>query len=249
MTEIELLVDFYKDIPRQGPGSPGETRKALQLTGLQNNINLRVADIGCGTGAQTIILAEELSCHITAIDLFPEFLFQLKENVKLKGLQQQITTDVQSMDNLPYDGGTFDLIWSEGAIYIMGFEEGILAWRPLLKEQGMLVISEISWLTASRPKELADYWLREYPQMDTLPNKEKILKKHGYKPIASFGLPEHCWIEQYYDPIRKYIPEFLDRHDHHEGAKKLVEELEQEISMYEKYKDYYGYAFYIVKKL
>lgn len=248
MTEIEIMIDFYKDIPRQGPGSPSETLKALEFTGLNRDDQFQIADIGCGTGAQTLTLAEHTLGHITAVDLFPEFLQKLDEKAVSSGIHDQITTDANSMDSLPYKNKSFDLIWSEGAIYIMGFQEGAIAWKKFLKDNGILVVSEISWFTETRPVELEKFWQNAYPQIDTVLNKEKILNKAGYEMITSFRLPEYCWIENYYRPIQAHIPQFLQKYRKTPEAQNLVNELEQEIEMYEKYKDFYGYGFYIAQK-
>lgn len=74
MTEIELLVDFHKNAERQGPGSFIETMKALNLIGVDKKEALKIADIGCGSGAHTIALAQNTNGQITAVDLFSEFL-------------------------------------------------------------------------------------------------------------------------------------------------------------------------------
>ena len=242
------MINFFKDIPRQGPGSPSETLKAFELTGLKSDDQLQIADIGCGTGAQTLTLAAHTKGYITAVDLYPEFLDKLKYKALTMGIQDQINTDVQSMDSLPYENYSFDLIWSEGAIYIMGFQEGTIAWRKLLKDNGILVVSEISWFTETRPVELEKFWQNAYPQIDTVLNKEKFLNKAGYAVITTFRLPEYCWIENYYRPIQAHIPQFLQKYRKTLEAQNLVIELEQEIEMYEKYKDFYGYGFYIAQK-
>ena len=74
MTELEYLVDLHKENHRQGPGSREETLKALEFMELPRVGSLSIADIGCGTGAQTFILADKLQCHISAVDIFPNFL-------------------------------------------------------------------------------------------------------------------------------------------------------------------------------
>ena len=39
------------------------------------------------------------------------------------GLSEKVTTLCCSMDNLPFGDEEYDVIWSEGAIYNVGFEE------------------------------------------------------------------------------------------------------------------------------
>ena len=136
MTELELLVDFHKDAERQGPGSPNETIKALDLTGVDKNEDLKIADIGCGSGDQTITLAQNTNGQITAVDLFPGFLDKLDNKAKELGLHNRVTTLKKSMDDLPFDNEEFDIIWSEGAIYNIGFEAGIKKWKEYLKSGG-----------------------------------------------------------------------------------------------------------------
>jgi SAM-dependent methyltransferase len=72
-------------------------------------------------------------------------------------VQNKITTLEKSMDALDFDDETFDIIWSEGAIYIMGFETGVKQWRNFLKPGGYLAVSEITWLTNKRFKGYFSY--------------------------------------------------------------------------------------------
>ncbi len=53
---------------RQGPGGDAETKLAMKLAGLDRTRPLKIVDIGCGTGASTILLAKELDAEITAVD-------------------------------------------------------------------------------------------------------------------------------------------------------------------------------------
>ena len=158
MNEFELLIDLHRHNQRQGPGGVKETEKAIGLTGLENRVNLNIADIGCGTGGQTLILAKNLDGPITAVDLFPEFLDELKVRFGKEVLDHRITTLTASMDELPLGKEEFDLIWSEGAIYLMGFEKGITKWIQHLKPGGILAVSDISWITDKRPDALEKFW-------------------------------------------------------------------------------------------
>ena len=46
------------------------------------------------------------------------------------------------MDNLPFQNEELDLIWSEGAIYNIGFERGMNEWNKYLKKGGFIAVSE-----------------------------------------------------------------------------------------------------------
>lgn len=249
MTEIELLIDFHKNAKRQGPGSNEDTLKALSFISFKTGQPLKVADIGCGSGAQTIALAQNIEGQITAVDLFPEFLDKLNANSKELGLQDKITTLEKSMDDLPFTNEEFDIIWSEGAIYIIGFEEGVKKWKDYLKSGGYIALSEITWTTNSRPNEIEEHWNKEYPQIDTASNKIKIIEENGFSPVGYFYLPVSSWIDNYYQPIEERFDDFLQKHNNSELAKSIVDGEKEEIKKYKKYKDFLSYGFYIAKKI
>ena len=85
MTELDLIIDLHKNEERQGPGSPNDTLGALSLIDLPKNKEVKVADLGCGTGGQTITLAQQINGQITAVDLFPAFLDKLNQQAKALG--------------------------------------------------------------------------------------------------------------------------------------------------------------------
>jgi ubiquinone/menaquinone biosynthesis C-methylase UbiE len=210
---------------------------------------LKVVDIGCGTGASTIQLARLLNAKITAIDFLPEFIEVLKGNAENEGLSKKIDPLACSMENLQFDDEEYDVIWSEGAIYNIGFEKGINDWRRFLKPGGLLVVSEITWTTSDRPSEIQKYWEAEYPEIDTASSKINILEKNGYSPVAYFVLPERCWLENYYRPLQNSFAEFIVRNANNENAQAIVEAEKKEMSLYEKFRRHYSYGVYIARKL
>jgi ubiquinone/menaquinone biosynthesis C-methylase UbiE len=249
MDDFQLLVDLHKRAKRQGPGGDVETRKAIDLAMLDPSAPLKVADIGCGTGASTIQLARLLNAKITAIDFLPDFIEVLKGNTENEGLSKKINPLVCSMENLQFNDEEYDVIWSEGAIYNIGFEKGINDWRRFLQPGGLLVVSEITWTTSDRPFEIQKYWEAEYPEIDTASSKINILERSGYSPVAYFVLPERCWLENYYRPMQNSFAEFLARHSYSEKAQTIVEAENKEIALYEKYREYYSYGVYVARKL
>jgi ubiquinone/menaquinone biosynthesis C-methylase UbiE len=247
--DYQLLIDLHKTANRQGPGGDAETKMALDLSMVDRSAPLKIADIGCGTGASTLLLAQLLKAQITAVDFLEEFLEVLEEKAENMGLSEKITTLSCSMDNLPFEDEEFDIIWSEGAIYNIGFERGVKDWKRYLKMGGLLAVSEITWITGSRPSELQKYWDGEYLEIDVASSKIGGLEKNGYSPIGYFVLPEHCWLDNYYKPMQNSFDNFLERNGNSEEARAIVEAENKEIELYEKYKSYYSYGVYLARKL
>lgn len=249
MDEMELMMHLHRNNKRQGPGSEKSTNLAITLANIDKEKVYRIADIGCGTGAQTMSLAKALKGDIIAVDLFEEFLERLKENSKKENTSAHIRTLSASMDKLPFEKEEFDIIWSEGAVYNIGFKNGINYWKDFLKPGGILAVSELSWITNSRPKDLEDFWNGEYSEMDTIAGKIRVLEEAGYKVLGHFILPDDCWLDYYYNPLLEGHKEFMERFGNDETARAIVERDIQEVNFYKKYKDYYSYGFYIAQKL
>ena len=195
-----------------------------------------------------MLLARSLNAQITAVDFLPDFVEVLKANAENEGLTNKIDPLVCSMDNLQFDNEEYDVIWSEGAIYNMGFENGVNDWKRFLKPDGMLVVSEITWTTNDRPSEIQRHWTTEYPEISTASSNISILEYSGYSPVAYFALPEHCWLDNYYRPMQNSFAEFLARNANNKNAQAIVEAEKKEIALYEKFKKYYSYGVYIARK-
>lgn len=247
--DLQLLMDLHLPGERQGPGSVAMTQRALEMAGLRDRGPLAIAEIGCGTGAAALTLARDLDARITAVDLFPAFLTTLQARAAEQDLAAKITTLEASMDALPFAAASYDVLWSEGAVYNMGFAKGVTEWRRFLKPGGWLCVSEITWLTRQRPEELNTFWQQAYPEIDTAAAKMAVLEQAGYTPRGYFALPESCWLDGYYRPLQVRFPVFLDQQQHSEAAKALVKAEKAEIELYEKYRKYYSYGFYIAQKV
>lgn len=143
MDDMRLLIEFHENAKRQGPGSEEETIKALSMIDIREKKDLKILDIGCGSGAQTITLAKNISGAVTAVDLYSAFLKKLENTANQKKLNN-ITTVQCSMEKLPFKEKEFDIIWSEGSVYNMGFENGFKSWKKYIKDSGYLVVTELS---------------------------------------------------------------------------------------------------------
>lgn len=246
--DLQLLSDLHLGGQRQGPGSADATRRAIALSDLREKTDLRIADLGCGTGASSIVLAQELGARVTAVDLLPNFLAQLDRTARQLGLADRITTLAASIDELTFDDESLDAIWSEGAIYNIGFEHGVRTWRRFLKPGGLLAVSDLTWLTHDRPAELDEHWASEYPEVGTASAKIAVLERAGYTPIGYFLLPQDCWLDNYYRPLQERFPAFLARHRHSRAATDVVAAEQHEIDLYERYPTFVSYGFYLARR-
>jgi Methylase involved in ubiquinone/menaquinone biosynthesis len=246
--DFSLICEYFASIKRQGPGSESSTHQAIAaIPGI--NPSFRIADIGCGTGSSAIQLAEETGASVLAIDLFPDFLDRLKQNAERAGVSDRLSTLQADMTSLDLEGESLDLIWSEGAIYNIGFEKGLREWRRFLKQGGCIAVTESTWLTDSRPAEIEDFWMDAYPLMDTLDGNIAKMKSAGYRVIKTAVLPEECWTKEFYEPQVLAQEMFLKRHPNDFTANELVRNQRHEAELYSKYKQYYGYVWYIGQKI
>jgi SAM-dependent methyltransferase len=257
--ELELLVDLHLGHERQGPGSSETTRRAIDLAGLRPNPDrpLRIADLGCGTGASALVLAETLAkdpsespgAEIVAIDGIGAFIERLRERVADRGLSGRLEGRVADMAALPLGDGEFDVLWSEGAIYNIGFEHGARIWRRHLRPGGLLAVTELSWTSADRPAEIERHWQAAYPGIATPSENLARLERAGYLPIGFFMLPASCW-SNYHDPIEASLPAFLERHadgPHRETARAIAEGERAEIDLRRRFGAFFNYAFHLAR--
>ncbi|MBF4390639.1 class I SAM-dependent methyltransferase, partial [Vibrio anguillarum] len=84
-------------------------------------------------------------------------------------LHERISPVCASMTELPFQAKSFDAIWAEGCVYIMGMENALKQWKPLLKDNGVLMVSDLVWLTDSPNEETKQYWLADYPDIQSIP--------------------------------------------------------------------------------
>lgn len=246
--DFNFICEFFLNMKRQGPGSPEITLKALSFIDNLTDKSF-IADIGCGTGGQTMALAQHIPGQITGFDLFPQFIDRLNSNAKDLNLQGRVKGIVRSMDNLLFQNEELDLIWCEGAIYNIGFERGLSEWRKFLKPGGYIAVTESAWFTEKRPAGIENYCKPHFPEMNTISNKIAQIQTAGYMPVATFILPETCWTDHYFTPMIRAQEVFLDKYAGNKTAEEFVELQRYDAEMYRKYKEFYGYVFFIAKKM
>ena len=244
---MDLLYEIHSNNPREGPGNNESTEKAFSFVKDHIPSNPKILDIGCGPGFQTLELARISKGTVTAVDNHKPYLNELKRRAEKETLSDKVKIVEGSMFDLRFKEKSFDLIWSEGAIYIMGFEKGLSNWKRFLKPGGFMVVSELSWFKDNPPAELKKFWDEGYPAAQSVKGNLDIIKKSGYEIITHFHLPEEAWWADYYTPLEKRVNELKIKYRHNKEILKQLDEELYEIELYRKYSDYYGYEFYIMK--
>lgn len=238
---------LYSDLPREGPGSDECTREALRRLRPFLPPSPRVLDLGCGPGRQTLVLARELGTPVTAVDLHAPFLARLAADAAARGLSHRVHTRCADFGALEDAPGSVDLLWSEGAIYLLGWAEGLRRWRPLLRPGGLLAATEATWLTDPPPAEAAVFWREAHPSMGTLASNIVVARGAGFDVLDTFVLPESAWWDEYYRPLQARIASLRERARQDAGLATTIAETEREISLYARWGTSYGYVFYLLR--
>jgi ubiquinone/menaquinone biosynthesis C-methylase UbiE len=243
----DLLVALHEGLPRLGPGNAESTLRALYLC---EDLPAApdVLDIGCGVGVQTLVLASAIDGRIIATDLFGQFLAELNRAAAALGLEGRIQTRQADMHDLPFADGSFDLIWSEGAAYVMGFDQALSGWRRLGRPGGYLVVSELSWFRPDPPSEIKEFWDLNYPAMRGVDANLAAARALGWMPVANFHLPAEAWTRDYYGPLRGRLPDFREVHAGDPDAQAVADMTEQEMDIMDRYSDVCGYEFYVLRR-
>jgi SAM-dependent methyltransferase len=102
-----------------------------------------VLDLGCGRGRHALFLAG-LGFRVTAADLSPEGIDQLRSAARKGNLENNITTLVCDMLSLPFEDNTFDCVLGFNSLYhtdYAGLKTVVAAITRVLKEPGQLYIT------------------------------------------------------------------------------------------------------------
>lgn len=242
-----IFREVHTDLPREAPGSRACTARALAATVLPEAAS--VLDIGCGPGTQTLDLAALLpGARIAAVDAHEPFVTVARERVRAAGVADRVSVVLGDMRRLDWPDACFDLLWCEGAIYVMGVREALGAWRRLLKPGGYIGFTEAVWRTASPPAELSRWWADAYPGMGDVDACLGCLSEQGFEPVEHFLLPETAWWDDYYGPMERRLAALRDRYRSDRLAMTAVDDNQREVDYYRRWSAHYGYLFVVGRR-
>jgi SAM-dependent methyltransferase len=235
---------LHSGLPREGPGDRASVERALALARPLPPAPA-VLDVACGPGGQTLDLAELLpDARVAALDLHEPFLRELERRASARGLSGRISTVHGDMARLPFAPGSFDLLWCEGAAYIVGLDAALAAWKPLLRPGGVLALTEPVWLTDDPPPRVQACWA-EYEAMGTPDMVRAKALAHGYRVKGDFVLSPEAWWANYYAPMEARVAELTGTAT--DAATRIVlSEAREEIECHRHHADSYGYLFVVL---
>jgi cyclopropane fatty-acyl-phospholipid synthase-like methyltransferase len=180
--------EFSQHFYQQNLMGPSAVRILDELCGrLKLTPDMRILDLGCGTGLTSIYLAKEYGAQVFAIDLwisatdnyerFKQFGFEDKiipihadasarqKSAELTGAWGTIP-DMKAGNGLPFADEYFDAIISIDAYHYFGRDADYLDnnMAPLLKKDGFIAVSIFGLKEEFRgnvPEEMKPYWLPE----------------------------------------------------------------------------------------
>jgi ubiquinone/menaquinone biosynthesis C-methylase UbiE len=196
---------------------------------------------------QTLDLARLTGGTITAVDFHQPFLDELKRRAAEAGLADRIRTVNADMAALEFEPASFDLVWCEGAAYVMGFENALAAWRPLLARPGRLAATEVAWTSTERPAEIERFWETEYPAIQDVEANLEAVRRAGYRPLGHFELPDSAWWDHYYRPLAAKLPALRERYAGEPAAQEVIVGHQREMDLFSRYSRCYGYVFFVME--
>ena len=242
-----LFFELYESLPRQGPGNRECAARALALCGSLLD-EPRVLDLGCGVGGQTFYLAELTSGLITAVDSHAPSIERLQSAVDARGESGRIRPLVGDMSDLDLPPESFDLVWSEGALYNIGMEKALLVCRGLLRSGGCLAFTDAVWRKDDPPREVRESFEADYPEMGRVSDVLATIKRSGFTLLGHFTLPDEAWWDDFYRPMVIRIGEMRLKYAGDDEAQRILVQLAREPEMHKFYSDYYAYEFFVARR-
>jgi ubiquinone/menaquinone biosynthesis C-methylase UbiE len=113
-------------------------------------------DVGCGRGNHAIELAQRFTFQVTGVDPVESNLVMARHSLSEAGLNGQVTFAEGSIEELPFEDETFDLVWCRDMlIHVPDLGRGISECGRVLKPGGHMMVYTTYATGLLEPKEAA----------------------------------------------------------------------------------------------
>jgi SAM-dependent methyltransferase len=243
----EVFFEVYEALPRQGPGNRECAARALALC-RDLPRSPAILDMGCGVGGQTLCLAELTSGTIVAIDNHAPWIERLGRTIAQRGLAGRVRPLVADMAQPNLPPASFDLIWSEGALYNIGLEPALGVCRSLLRPRGHLVFTDAVWRKENPPDDVRASFAQDYPQMGWTADVLRMLQGSGFELLGHFTLPDQAWWDDFYTPMLARVRELRGKHAGDAEALATLDLIDREAEMHRQHSEYYAYELFVGRR-
>lgn len=128
----------------QNPTSPEKIRRLGELLGL--GPSSRVLDVAGGRGGPAVLLASELGCRITLVELSAEFAAVARERARAGGVDDLIEVVESDAKEFPIERGGYDAALCLGASFAFdGLVPTVHALAEAVPSRRLIAVGEPYW--------------------------------------------------------------------------------------------------------
>ncbi len=201
------------------------TRQAFDM--LPELVEPRILDIGCGSGIPTIELARWTGGEVIGLDIDQAGLDELNRKIEAEGLVDMVRTMNCSMFDMDFPDESFNVIWAEGSIAMIGFINGLKKWRKILKPNGFLVVHD---------------------ELGNLSKKIEQISNCGYKLLGHFIFSRDIWWTHYFEPLQRLINDIRKKSSDNTEILSIIDSEQHDIDMFKSNPKRYSSVFLIMQK-
>lgn len=242
----DIYAEIREGLLQTGPARLEFTRKAFRM--IPRMEKPRILDVGCGEGGPTLELARLSDGEVVALDIHQPSLDRLTGKIARESLSGRVHVIRGSLFAMGFLDESFDIVWSEGSIHIIGFERGLLEWLRLIRPGGVLVVHEVAWPQSEPPRELREFWQERWHDIRTASGYSEAIRASGYALTGQFNVPEDLWGFEYFGPLEGRIRLLREKYAQDREVLAFLDREQREVDLYGKYPQWYVSAFFVLQK-
>ncbi|NKB56527.1 MAG: methyltransferase domain-containing protein [Alphaproteobacteria bacterium] len=146
----------------------------------------RVLDVGSGLGGPALHLAATRGCRITGLDLVETSILEANNRAKARGLEGLATFQAGDATDMPFESGTFDVVWGQDAwCHVPDKPKLIAECARVLAPKGTIVFTD--WLQTGEMDEAQREAVHDATASSNMATMEcycELLEKSGFSVLG-----------------------------------------------------------------